>query len=596
MQWVKQFFNFDFLEILDRNEKKVFWLIIILMSVFSLVEAFTYTLIVPYINVIIDPDRIYSIAKLQPILKWLNLTESKQLVILISIIFLGMYSIKSGLQLITNYFIAKFPQTISQHRMAFMYSKYLKMNYRSYLEKNTKEMVKVLTQNVYQVGVLIQSSLFFISYLITCIGLVLILINKSLITTVIIMIFFVLSGSVVHLSIKNRQKKAGVDLDKSYNTVYKITSDSLTLIKDIRLYKKTEYFIDKVAAVVKNVCGAYKVNAFLSGLPGVLLEYLVIIFLVLFSLIFILKGIDIKSYGTLFIFYAVVGRRLLSCLGQVISAKNTINFCKASYETYKSELQYIESEKFEITENIAEKDFNSMSLQNISFSYKPKLPILKNISLDIKKDELIAFVGTSGSGKTTLVDVIGSFLKPSSGEFLVNGQKKESLSSIRHKMGYVPQQMLILDDSFKNNIALGCDSIDQNRLNQAIKLAHLDELINELDQGVDTILGDRGIQLSGGQRQRVAIARALYVQPEILLFDEATSALDAKSEKVITNSILNLRGKMTVIAVAHRLSTIKGFDKIFVLENGQIVNAGTHQELIKSCSTYNKMVTLGALD
>ena len=221
--------------------------------------------------------------------------------------------------------------------------------------------------------------------------------------------------------------------------------------------------------------------------------------------------------------------------------------------------------------------------------------MLKDVSFDIKRNQSVAFVGSSGAGKTTLVDIFSSFLTPNSGKILVDDKQYASLKGLWSKIGYVPQMMTILDDSLANNIALGESSIDRAHLDNVIKMASLDDVVADLENGVDTLLGDRGIQLSGGQRQRVAIARALYFDPEILIFDEATSSLDSLSEKRITDSINRLKGQMTIIVIAHRLSTIKDFDCIYVLDKGKLVGSGKHEELEQSNSVYRELVELGTL-
>ena len=237
--------------------------------------------------------------------------------------------------------------------------------------------------------------------------------------------------------------------------------------------------------------------------------------------------------------------------------------------------------------------FNVLSFNQISFGYKSTKPVLHSISFDIKRNQRVAFVGKSGSGKSTLIDLFLSFLRPDSGQFMVDGQTYESFEGLWPKISYVPQMVTVLDDTLARNIALGVDDIDMHKLKRVITMAYLDDFVQELELGVNTFLGDQGIQLSGGQQQRVAIARALYQEPEILILDEATSLLDSISQAYITESIANLNRKITLIVVAHRLSTVKHFDCIYVLDQGKLVGCGKHAELEKCNNLYRELLKLG---
>jgi len=229
--------------------------------------------------------------------------------------------------------------------------------------------------------------------------------------------------------------------------------------------------------------------------------------------------------------------------------------------------------------------FESFSISNISFRYpNAKNDVLNQLSIDIHPGESIGFIGSSGSGKTTLIDVLLGLLKLKNGEIRYNGKLlDESLGSWRAHVAYLPQQTFLIDSPLRNNIALGIEDtkIDEELLKRSIKKARLSELVNQLPRGVDTILGERGIRISGGQRQRVALARAFYYERDVLVMDEATSALDNDTEREIVEEIQLLKGKNTIIVVAHRLTTVQYCDRIYRLENGRIVSSGKPQEMLK---------------
>ncbi|MCB9060074.1 MAG: ABC transporter ATP-binding protein [Halobacteriovoraceae bacterium] len=238
----------------------------------------------------------------------------------------------------------------------------------------------------------------------------------------------------------------------------------------------------------------------------------------------------------------------------------------------------------------------SIEFKNLSFSYG-EYNVVKNFSATIKKGEKVALVGLSGSGKSTLINLLLGLYPITEGELLIDGVniKDIKLSSLRNLFGLVSQDIFLFHDTIENNLRLGMD-ISKDQLKRALDMAYATEFVNELPEKEETIVGDRGMRLSGGQSQRITIARAFLQDTDILLFDEATSALDNESEKLVQKALEKIAGHKTVIAVAHRLSTIQHFDKILVLSNGELVEEGNHEYLIAQKKEYSKLYELSTLD
>ena len=235
---------------------------------------------------------------------------------------------------------------------------------------------------------------------------------------------------------------------------------------------------------------------------------------------------------------------------------------------------------------------NSLSFDNVSFSYGDKKDkVLNNINFQINKGEILALVGPSGAGKSTLVDLIPRFYDTLSGSIKIDGKdiKELKINSLRSLMGIVTQETFLFDDSVKANIAYGVENISDEKIKDAAIAANAHEFIKELPDGYNTIIGERGVSLSGGQKQRIAIARAIVKNPPILILDEATSSLDSESEKHVQSAIENLMSERTVFVIAHRLSTVHNANKILVLENGQIVQEGKHDELVNIDGLYKQL-------
>ncbi|MBN8837388.1 MAG: ABC transporter ATP-binding protein [Sphingobacteriia bacterium] len=240
------------------------------------------------------------------------------------------------------------------------------------------------------------------------------------------------------------------------------------------------------------------------------------------------------------------------------------------------------------------RSFNhAIEFKNVSFSYEDKI-ILKNINLTIQKGKTIALVGSSGAGKSTLADLVPRFHDVTDGELLIDGRniKNYSLTSVRNLMGIVTQEPILFNDTIANNIALGQEYVDMEKIKEAAHIANAHNYISQKENGYDTNIGDRGSKLSGGERQRLTIARAVLKNPPILILDEATSSLDTESERLVQDAINNMMQNRTSIVIAHRLSTIRHADEIIVLQKGEIAERGTHDDLIAQNGIYKKLVDM----
>ena len=286
---------------------------------------------------------------------------------------------------------------------------------------------------------------------------------------------------------------------------------------------------------------------------------------------------------------------LFSVLGPIKSLGNVFNELQnglASADRVFSILD-IKSDINDIDNAVNLNQFeNHIAFKDVSFHYdESSQDVLKNVDFSIKSGQILALVGPSGAGKSTLVDLIPRFYDVTSGTINIDGKniKNVKLDSLRSLMGIVTQETFLFDDSVKANIAYGLDSVSDDVIKKAAIAANADEFIEELPEGYDTIIGERGVKLSGGQRQRIAIARAIVKNPPILILDEATSSLDTESEKIVQDAIETLMHNRTVVVIAHRLSTVHNADKIIVLDKGLIVDTGTHQELINKDGIYKQL-------
>ncbi len=298
-----------------------------------------------------------------------------------------------------------------------------------------------------------------------------------------------------------------------------------------------------------------------------------------------------------FIYYLVILYTILQPLKDLSKAGYSIQKGMASMERINKILKAENN----IREAGNAKDIGALNegieLKNVSFSYNGQREVLHDINLTVRKGQTVALVGQSGSGKSTLVDLIPRYHDVSAGQILIDGYDVRDLriKSLRSLIGNVNQEAILFNDTIFNNIAFGVENATREQVEAAAKIANAHDFIMETEQGYDTIVGDRGGKLSGGQRQRISIARAILKNPPILILDEATSALDTESEKLVQDALVRLMKSRTTIAIAHRLSTIKNADIIYVLHEGQIVEKGSHDELLKLGGYYKHLNDMQAL-
>ena len=372
-------------------------------------------------------------------------------------------------------------------------------------------------------------------------------------------------------------------------------NEGLEGLKEIRILGKEGYFHN---IVKKNAIQYSKINVksmVLSSIPKYMMELLMVTFIVTIVLVNLVLSQELKSLLPTLSVFGVAAIRLVPSSNQIMTSIVQIRSGKNSIELLYSDLKKFKGRQKTGIDKIKPtfkndfdsdiKSFESLIFDEISYKYPDSdIKVLRNISIKIKSGESIGVIGPSGSGKTTLIDIMLGLLEPRSGSIIVNGEKIGVKNSRwNNRVAYLPQQIFLIDNTLRNNIALGEEEneISDVKVMNAIDQVKLMEVVNQLPNGLDTILGERGVRLSGGQRQRIALARAFYHNRDVLILDESTSALDSKTENEIVKEMRQLKGKKTIIIIAHRLSSLKHCDRIYKLENGCIVDVGSYQKIIE---------------
>lgn len=383
---------------------------------------------------------------------------------------------------------------------------------------------------------------------------------------------------------------------------FQLMSEGFGGIKEILLLGRQTFFSKRFFEASNNYFYSWGNSQVLSSIPRYFMELISFSSAVLLVMFLLISNQgDLASILPMVSIYALAGFKLLPAFQQIYFSISTIQGNIASYENIQADLKAsVMNDALTAQGNARDhtlesiKFLNSIQLSNVSFAYPgTHQNVLSNLTITFPKNQVIGLVGPSGSGKSTLIDILMGLVEPDAGDLKIDKQilRTSQKRSLQETIGFVSQTIYLADSSIKENIGFGIPSseIRNEKVLQAIRLANLEEVISSLPNGIDTFVGERGVQLSGGQRQRIGIARALYNDPEILVFDEATSSLDGLTEKLIMEAINSFAGKKTIILIAHRLSTVKSCNLIYFIENGKVTDQGTYEHLLASNATFKEM-------
>ena len=405
--------------------------------------------------------------------------------------------------------------------------------------------------------------------------------------------YFLLYRLVRKKLVSNGQKLSQVATDR-----FRLMNEGFGGIKDVLLLNRSHDFIERFQDSGKVFARAQGTNIAIGQVPRYFIE--LIAFGAMVSLVLVLIKLHSGNLGEVLpvlAVYALAAFKLLPALQQIYSSVSQIKGNVAAFEAVKGDLEQSFENAKTATCAFAPLPMElarSVTLNNIKFSYPGKdKPAVNGVNMTIPVNSVIGLVGSSGSGKSTLIDLLLGLLTPQQGNLNIDGVKITSKNkrAWQNLLGFVPQSIFLSEGSIAENIAFGLPvhDIDMSQVMKAVNLAHLTELVEGLPEGVNTKVGERGVQLSGGQRQRIGIARALYHEAKVLVFDEATSALDGITEKIVMDAIHEFSGKKTIIMIAHRLKTVQKCDIIYLMKQGSIIDSGTYNELLERNSEFKKM-------
>jgi len=572
---------------LAKPHKKWLILIGIMILIGSAFEAVGVGSVLPFVELLQNKE---SALKYSTYLTKFGFEEQsyKNMLLIISVGFAGIILAKNIFLILTNFIRSFFKNLMQASLSKAIFSSYLSREYNFFVITQQGLLIQRITAMVGQATAALNFLVLIATNLITVAFIYFVMAAVSLKLTLLVTLLILVLSAAAGVVSRYRAYASGKEMVRLETSLYSTAAEAISGMRVIRAFGAEGYVSRKFNDLQRRLTRLRIINETIFSIPSPLIETILIVGLCSFVIITAQRTENLMGMLPTFSLFAFGLIRIMQKISPL-------------YSYFMEFANYLPSANL-VAESIysvppTAKDGKKISnpveniiFKNVAFSYPqdPDKKVLDSVNLTINKQQFVAIVGHSGSGKSTIMDLILGLYKPDHGEILINNISLNSLNidNWRSRIGYVSQETFLFNGSVKENIAFATSDIDINRVEEAAKMANAHEFISRLPNGYDTEVGERGLKLSGGERQRLAIARALYRNPEIIILDEATSSLDSKAEKEVQKAIENLEGEKTLIAVAHRLSTILKADMIYVIHKGRIVEYGNHRTLLEKQGLY----------
>jgi ATP-binding cassette, subfamily B, bacterial PglK len=589
----------------DRTERRRFWILTGVMLLVAASEIAGISAVLMLLNILSAPEMIQTSGMLSSIYSGLGFASPFQFQIALALTVMGVVMAGLAVKALGTYATIRFSTmrgfTISTRLLAA----YLSQPYPWFLNRNSAELEKnVLVEVDGLVQRVILPSLRLVSNSILVLAILGFLMLVDPLVTLFCGGVLGLGYGLIYLRFRGRLQRLGTSMMDAFENRFLVAQEATGGIKDVKLMGLEATYVNSYSVAARTAAQSGATMGVMSELPRFVLEAITFGTMLALILLMLLKsGGNVTEIVPTLGVIAFSTMRLLPSLQQIYHALVSIRGASAVLDAIVSD--FASTPARPLVEPGAEQTLKlekALELSQVSFAYaQADRPTLRGVDLVIPARTTVGVVGGTGAGKTTLVDLILGLLSPDSGTMRVDGVElgPENLRSWQKTLGYVPQAIYLTDETIASNIAFGVpkDQIDMAAVERAARIAALHEFVlNELPQGYDTFVGERGVRLSGGQRQRIGIARALYRDPTLLIMDEATSALDNITERVVMEAVDRIRADKTIILIAHRLTTVKTCDTIFLMDRGRLLAQGSYDELLAGSDVFRRMVAGGAED
>lgn len=563
--------------IFSKRDKYKIALLLCIMVAGSFLELLGVAVFQPFVNIIMMPDSIQENPYLARIYQMFGCSTTESFLTVVAVGIIVIYVVKNVYLWVEQNLIMKFTYGMQQKLSTRLLTTYLSEPYTFHLNKNIAELQRSMQEDTGLFTQVLMHTLQLVAEVVVCIVLGVYLFTVSNSITVVIVGLLVLCVVLFTKITKRFTEQLGKEAQVYKGKLYQWVNQSLGGVKEVKVLNREEFFVSSYKKYYGLYIKGVRINRLLSITPKYMVEAVCMTGLLIAIIIKLNFGHgELENFIPQLATFAVAAFRLLPSVGRINEHVNNILYAVPSVDLIYGDLKGIEDyQESEGEEEGKEWNFeHGITAKHVTYAYpNTDTNVLEDANCVIPKGKTVAFIGSSGAGKTTMADIILGLLAPQRGKILVDDiDVFKNLTMWHHQIGYIPQVIYLSDDTIRNNIAFGIheDQIDEEAVKTALKKAQLAEFVDTLPDGLDTIVGDRGVRLSGGQRQRIGIARALYHDPEILVLDEATSALDNETETAVMEAIESLQGSKTMIIIAHRLTTIQNADIIYEVGDGKV--------------------------
>jgi ABC-type multidrug transport system fused ATPase/permease subunit len=575
----------DLWKLVTPDQRRQFASLLVLMFFGAVLEMAGISLLLPALALMTQPDIVSRSPLAQPLLSFLGSPSQAALVILAMLALVVVNGIRVGFLVLVAWrqtrFVKQFVIRLSEH----LYSGYLNQSYTFHLQRNSAQLIRNTTGEVAVVAGSVQAMLGLLSEGMVLTGITGLLFLVDPLGILVVLSFLGSAAWWVHRRTRLRIVEWGLQREHHDGMRIQQLQQGLGGVKEIKLLGIEGHILKQYRPHNQGSARATQRHTFVQALPRLWLELLAICGVGILVIIMLLQGSPVQALVPSLGLFGAAAFRLMPSVNRILGAVVGIRYGMPALHNLTAE-QASFTEPHEPAQTVRSQTWfsNSIEVNHLVFTYATgHRPALDDVTLSIPAGSSVGFVGGSGAGKSTLIDVILGLLQPSAGAVIVDDVEiRDHLRAWQGQLGYVPQSIYLTDDTLRRNIAFGLpeEQIDDHAVDRALSLAQLDVFVQSLPDGLNTLVGERGVRLSGGQRQRIGIARALYYDPPVLVLDEATSALDNATEEGVMEAVNALHGKKTLLIVAHRLTTVAKCDLICRLEHGKVVAYGPPSQVL----------------
>ena len=570
--------------ILSARQKRQAMIVLITIIIGSGMELIGITAIMPFLQVLLQPEQMMNATYMRPFIYLFNINSFNGMLLLVGSGIIFIYIIKNVFLLFSNFVVYDYSTKIQKELSIKMLQSYMGRPYTFFMDVNSGEILRGCNDDIAGVYYVLSYIFTIISETLSVLFIGIFILYKEPVMAIVALV--ILSVVMISITIIFKPIISGIGYRNMVVQALKnkIIYQIFNGVKELYAMQRKELFVDDYKSVSEEAARMQRNAELIQNSPYRILEGIVVSCLIGIVLIRMMSGVDVTEFVPVLGSFAMATFKILPALGTISGRMTGLEYYLPKlhnvYETMVDTEDYEKKHMLEMQNRIGFKTDEleivfkeSVEIKNVSWRYDIQREyILDDVSICINRGESIAFIGPSGSGKTTLSDIILGLLMPQKGSVYVDGTDIYTIPIQWAKIvGYVPQAVFLIGDTVRNNVVFGLKDIDDTLIWEALEQAQLKDFVESLPQGLDTIVGERGMKFSGGQKQRIAIARALYNKPEILIMDEATAALDNETENALIEAIENLQGRITMIIVAHRLTTIRNCDAIYEIKGGKAI-------------------------